>query len=501
MTQVFTALAIGCLISGSAVSAVEDANIGLTTVTNLQAIVNDVARSTGTVGAQVSVMVGDRRADFIYGIANAELNTPMTVDTVVQIGSLTKVFNAAIVMSLVDEGKLAIDTPVTRYIPDLKLGGKPAEDNVTLRRLLSMSAGLDFGPTEGFVGENAIGRWIATLSDIPLSYPTGQGFGYSNASVCTAAYAAEKVTGLPWDTLLKKRILEPAGLTQVASAPADLAYVRVAVGHTSVQEGQPTKVFRPWFTNESQNPSGSGLPIAISAHDLVSFGQLFINGGKAANGTRVLSEAAVNAMMTPTTRLPMGVPHWGTGDRWGLGPTLSTWGDTEVWGHGGSALGGSSLLIWIPKKQAVLAFTVNSPMAFERFAARLMTDLTQPLLGIHAPAPPVAPAKPVRVDHPERLVGTYMRSGDRIEISQQAGRLRFKEFNEALTERYQLMKEKIPAGPLLDVELIALGGDKFLLTFPGFENGIPVFFFGKDAKGRATNITSGLRTSRRTEPH
>jgi len=135
----------------------------------------------------------------------------------------------------------------------------------------------------------------------------------------------------------------------------------------------------------------------------VSFGEIFLNGGKAANGNRVLSEAAVKAMMTPTTSVLMGAPQWGTGDRWGLGPTVAKWGSTDVWGHGGSTIGGSALLIWIPEKHAVLAFTENSPSVFEAFAVRFTSQFTKALLGLEAPAMPTPPAQAVRVNHPERL--------------------------------------------------------------------------------------------------
>lgn len=485
--------------------AKESARIGSASVAELQALVNEIAASTGAVGAQVSAIVGDQRADFVYGTANAELDLPMTVDTIVQLGSTTKVFNAALVMSLVDEGKLAVDTPITQYIPDLGLGGKPAPSTLNLRRLLSMSGGLDFGPNDGSLGNDAIGRYVARLNSIPLVYPVGEGFGYSNASVCIAAHAAERVTGLPWDTLLRKRIFEPAGLTHAANASStgDLPYLRVAVGHTPVQSGQPVKVLRPWYSNDSLSPSGAGSTVAISAHDLASFGEIFINGGKAANGNRLLSEAAVKAMMTPTTSLAMGAPHWGVGENWGLGPTMTKWGDTVVWGHGGSALGGSSILLWFPEKRAVLTFTVNSPTVFEEFAIRITTDFAQALLGVHAPPVYGPPAKAVRVDRPQRLVGTYARAGDRIEITEQAGRLHYKEFNDELAARYKEMSLKVPAGAtpglMVDTDLIALGNDRFLVNFPGFKHGIAVFFSGKDARGQATNITSGLRTARRLD--
>jgi CubicO group peptidase (beta-lactamase class C family) len=472
--------------------------IGATTIDELATLFEDTAREVGAVGAQFSVQVGDERADFAYGVANAELEAPMTVDAVTQLGSTTKLFSAAIVMSVVDEGKLELDTPVTEYIPDLTLGAERAPDTITLRRLLSMSAGLDFGPQSGPSGENAIGRYIAEyLKDVPLSYEPGEGFGYSNASVCIAAHAAERVTGLSWDTLLKTRIFEPAGLKQAANAAGDLAYVRVAVGHATAQDGQPLQVFRPWIDFEGQNPSGSGQTIAASAHDLVEFGRMFLDGGTAANGNRVLSEHAVKAMTTPTTTVLMPAPQWGMGAKWGLGPTVADWGGAEAWGHAGSARGGSSLVLWFPEKAAVMAFTVNSPLVIEPFTIRMTGEVAESVLGVRAPAPLAPPADSLSVDHPERFVGAYARAGDRIEIVESDNGLRYREFNDEMVERMREMGQEVDEGPLVDEDLVSFGGDKFIVGFPGFAHGIQVFFFGEDPDGRATNVNLGFRTSRR----
>jgi CubicO group peptidase (beta-lactamase class C family) len=92
------------------------------------------------------VILGDQRADFVTGMANAELGLPMTAETVVQIGSTTKVLNAALIMSLVDDGTLDLDRPVKAYIPNLDLEDDDAERTITLRQLLSMTSGLDNGP-------------------------------------------------------------------------------------------------------------------------------------------------------------------------------------------------------------------------------------------------------------------------------------------------------------------------------------------------------------------
>ena len=467
----------------------------------LQRLLDDAVRAVGAVGAQVSIVAENERADLVYGTANAELNSPMTADTVVQLGSATKLFNAIIVMSLVDEGKLSLDAPVTQYISDLKLGGERAPDKVTLRRLLSMSAGLDFGPYLDLRGDNALGRYVAALNDIPLCYTPGEGFGYSNASVCTAGHSAERATGLPWDTLLKQRVFGPAALTQAANMTSDLPFVRAAVGHTAVQSGQPVLVLRPWDDAYCQNPSGSGQSIAMSAHDLANVGWMFLNGGCVPNGNRVLSQEAVRTMMTPTTPVMMGAPHWGIGNEWGMGPTMARWGKTVVWGHGGSTRGGSSMVLWFPEQRMSLAFTINSPITFEPFAVRITGDFTEALLGARAPIQPKAPEKPIRVEKPQRYVGTYSRAGDRVEIYLRDGQLRYKEFNEGLSRRFKEMGEKVEGGrgeetPLVDEELVALGNDRFLVNFPSFPHGIAVFFFGND-RGLATNLNSGLRTSRR----
>src|SRR5689334_5305166 len=95
------------LLPFAVASAQTSARIGTATVEQLRRIVNHAAAASGAVGVQVSVILGDHRADFAWGSANAELGTPMTTETVVQIGSVTKVFNAAMIMTLVDEGKLS----------------------------------------------------------------------------------------------------------------------------------------------------------------------------------------------------------------------------------------------------------------------------------------------------------------------------------------------------------------------------------------------------------
>ena len=98
---------------------------------------------SGAAGLQLSIIEDSKQIDFVSDFANAELGIPMTQDTVIQIGSVTKVFNAMMVMSLVEAGQLDLDMPVKRYILEFELSDPKVTAATTLRRLLSMSAGLE----------------------------------------------------------------------------------------------------------------------------------------------------------------------------------------------------------------------------------------------------------------------------------------------------------------------------------------------------------------------
>ena len=461
--------------------------IGSATHAELQAIVDAAAAASGSVGGQVSVIVGEQRADFVYGLANAELQTPMTVDSIVQVGSVTKMFNAAVVLSLVDEGKLDLDTPVIRYLPELVLPDE-AQWTITLRQALSMSSGLDNPPHREFRGDQALARYVGLLRDVPLLFRPGQGFGYSNPGTCIAGLAAERVAGESWDSLLQKRIFDPTRLEHAVTLAEELPYHRVCVGHAPAQNGEPPKVFRPWYFAQAAAPAG--LTLAASARDLASFGQLFINGGKAEDGTRVLSENATKAMVTPTTDVPITVPQWGVGSKWGLGPNRADWGNVAAWGHAGGTFSGGSQLVWFPERRAVLAFTTNTIAAFDELTAHIFGRFSAAALGFSAPKFEL-PGASIPIKNAVRFVGTYARTGLRYEISESNGGLHYKEINEGAG----IPGEKL--GVTVAGDLMALGGERFMLPVPGKPIGVLIAFYGDDGRGRAANMVVPMYAARR----
>ena len=121
---------------------------------------------------QLSIIEGSEQIDSVSGFANAELGIPMTQDTVIQIGSVTKVFNATMVMSLVEAGQLDLDVPVKRYIPEFELSDPKATLAITLQRLVVHR------PKKRF---NSTMRCCRTTSSQCWSPILRKGTGYANS--------------------------------------------------------------------------------------------------------------------------------------------------------------------------------------------------------------------------------------------------------------------------------------------------------------------------------
>lgn len=452
----------------------------------LQALLEEGARRTGVVGAQATVVSEGQCVSLSFGLANAELDTPMMRDTAVQVGSVAKVLNAALIMSLVDEGRIDLDRPVVTYLPDLELADPEARETITSRHLLSMSSGLDNGHAKPVRGDDALGRYVALIRDMPQMFAPGTAFGYSSAGSCIAAYVAERVTGVPWAQLLRQRLIEPAGLTSTVVAPDEAPFHRVAVGHMVQADGKAT-VTRPWYLSEGAAPGGSTL--AASADDLASVGLIFLNEGRSTTGQQVLSKSAVDQMMTATTRVPLGIPHRGIGDMWGLGPTRSEWRGVTAWGHAGGNLSGGSQLVWFPERRAVLAFTLNTMMAFDAFTSWMFSEFSRKALGLAAPDFHV-PDTPPPVPDPERYTGTFIRNGVSYEIGERDAGLVYRETHLGLGipgERTGLAFEGV---------MYRLRDDAFQVK-DAQGRGPQVAFFGRDDEGRATNFVAPMFATKR----
>lgn len=142
----------------------------------------------------------------------------MEATDAVPLGSVRKLLTAALVLTAVDEGLLALDEPVVRWLPTW---GGPERAGITLRRLLSHTAGLKKRPRNGFCqGLGSLGACVDHMADAPLAGAPGAEFRYSSAGFHVAARVLEVAAGRPFAALMQERLLGPLGMADTTLRPA-----------------------------------------------------------------------------------------------------------------------------------------------------------------------------------------------------------------------------------------------------------------------------------------
>jgi CubicO group peptidase (beta-lactamase class C family) len=147
-----------------------------------------------------------------YGYRDREADAPVTTATLFNIGSISKSFTALGIAQLVDQHQVDLDTPVIRYIPELRLSDPQATQAVTLRQLLSHTSGLppdEQWPRQVPPTREEIVREFATM---PITAPSGARFQYCSRCVVLAAYALEQIVGQSWEAYTRTHILVPLGM-------------------------------------------------------------------------------------------------------------------------------------------------------------------------------------------------------------------------------------------------------------------------------------------------
>lgn len=159
---------------------------------------------------------GSRAVELCLGLADVERQRPMTADCHFRIGSLSKVFVGTAVLILAGEGKLALDDPIAKYVPDV-----PGGEKITLRHLGSHRAGLFNHIESGLVKFNFARepqRWWTLDELLRMSFRNknyhepGEKHHYSNAHTLLLAKVLEKVAGQPWADVVRERVIQPLGL-------------------------------------------------------------------------------------------------------------------------------------------------------------------------------------------------------------------------------------------------------------------------------------------------
>ena len=276
------------------------------------------------------------------GFANVESKTPMTMDSVFWIASMTKGVVAAGLLILVDEGLVDLDAPVETYLPEFAnvRVEEPGENGVstlrppkskqTVRQVMCHMGGLRFiTPTMDRYGIDVFpARALATsMVDVPLFADPGTQFSYSNLGIDVGAAIIESVTGFPFEDYLKKRIFDPLKMYDTSFWLTEDQNKRLVTPY-KVLDGRcipdtTSALFYP-FTDRQHRFAEGGGGLFSTPRDIIKFYQMIAGKGQY-RGTRILSEEAIKIMATKQTPEDCDQPY-----------SVGMWTDGEWIWHGGA---------------------------------------------------------------------------------------------------------------------------------------------------------------------
>jgi CubicO group peptidase (beta-lactamase class C family) len=291
-----------------------------------------------------------------FGLASREWGIPSTVDTRYRIASITKTFTAALVMKLVEEGKIKLDAKITEYLPDYR---KDTGDKVTVHHLLAHESGIpDYVNTGDFwlrrLGQKFDrGQLVKDYMSGDLRFEPGTSAFYNNTGYYLLGILIENVTGKKYEEVLEEKILRPAGMSRSGYLGSGAVLDKMASGYTKSITGWKI----PFHMEVSNVFSGGGM--YATADDLYRWDQALYS-------TRVLSEESKRRMFTPNRRDPS---ERSISDRFGPSNFGYAWyvgkrrygavGEVSIAEHGGNTPGFRALLTRLVEDRHLIVLLMN----------------------------------------------------------------------------------------------------------------------------------------------
>ncbi|MDQ0113995.1 serine hydrolase domain-containing protein [Paenibacillus harenae] len=411
-------------------------------------------------GASLAVLVDGEIKALACGLLHQGTGVEATTDSLFQIGSISKVYTAVLVMQLVDSGELDLDASVKDVIPELTVPGTEA---ITIRQLLCHSSGLtsDFTIDTGR-GDDCLARYIEACNGLRLESSPGTVVSYSSLGYNVLGRIVEVVTNQTWDDALRDRLLVPLGLAGTVTLPEEVLRFRAAMGHLAGGVGQIPEPAPFWnLLPRSSGPSGGAL--CATAADLILFAQMNLNGGLAPDNTRLLASKSVAAMQRLAAETP---DKWTSGNiGWGLGWMIYDWNGVPVFGHDGATIGQNGYLRIVPGSGVAIALLTNGGCT-DLLQSILFRELFEEIAGVRIPDASFEPApQPPMVDVTP-FVGIYKREGVVITITENNGILHL---------IYEISDGRKDPSPPLEMELIPVSETVFAGVIAG-QDRIPVVF-------------------------
>lgn len=315
------------------------------------------------------------------GYADPRTKRPIAMDDAFMQCSQTKGFCGVTIAKLVEEGKISLDDPVSKYLPEFStlwvLDGKTdstmtlhkAKNVLTVRMCLNHTGGFPFECSAkrkdvrggGWSGGAPIRQVASIAAESPIMFEPGTKALYSNTGIDIGAAVVETVTGMKWEKYLKETVLDPLGMKDTWFWPTD-KQIENKIELFNIKEGQPSEWLEenPWEQrpyNDSHVFASAGAGLWSTANDQLKFYKMLMNLGVGDNGVRILKEETVKSILAVSTR-PAGL-----GD-YSLGLTAPVVDSEDAWfGHGG-AWGTNCVVNWHKKQLKLWVVQASSGKRF-----------------------------------------------------------------------------------------------------------------------------------------
>ncbi len=435
-------------------------------------------------GAALAIHRRGRLYETAAGVLNVDTRVTATPDAVFQIGSITKIFTTTLIMQLVDEGLLDLDTPVRKYLPKFRVADASVSRTVTPRQFLSHTSGIegDLFMDTG-CGEDSIARLQDMGTLLPSLFPPGERLSYNNFGFAMLGRITEVVNGQSWDAVIRERLFQPLGMTHALTLPEDTLRYRAAIGHVpdSRAPGGHRLSPMPWL---SHGQKAAGATPMMSAADLLKFAVMHLDRGRAASGERILSAGSVSQMQKPQFRLKGNFTR--SLNAWGLGWMLMRWSGRKIIGHDGGTVGQYSFLRVVPGEDLAIALLTNGGDAGGLYES-LYGTLLKGLAGVEMPQTPAIDEglNERMTDSLDRYVGRYQNISGITEISARGGKLFMEITPNGLGD--QLPKSRL--------KLVDRNAARLATGDPTLDRGL--ILFNDPDEDPVSFIMNGVRMSRR----
>ena len=431
------------------------------------------AEEFGVPGAAVGVLLGGQEIYASHGVTSLGNPTPVDEKTLFHLASVSKTFTATALMRLVAEGKVDLDAPVRRYVPELRLADEQATARITVLNLLNHTAGLDWNLIDDGEGDRSLAGLVAKLPQLPLIAAPGARASYSQAGFNLAGRVIEKVTGLPFEQAMASLVLAPVGLEDTVYGLSEVMVRKFAVGYNRDDDGVPRPA-RPWAAfrdgARGDNPGGG---LASSVSDLLRWARFHLGDGQG-----VLPAAELHRMRERTVELRAST----LGDGFGICWFLRDLGGLHAIGHGGSGNGQFAELLIVPERDFAVVSLANLGPDGYPFNQSVVRWALEHYLGVVEKA---AEPQPYDEGRARQVAGRYEIDAMNLDIATDGGRLTL-----AVGIKPQLREasdeEMPPDYPAAEIGFLPGDGDEYIVTEGGLSG--QRGYFSRDANGTITGV-------------